>query len=113
MNLACVLPFGARRDFPVFERGGPFDPLMVEPEERIGPHVTKLERQVFRVAEPSEVEAGKARVRLPRRRTAIARVPEASSSKLSQRNNSLSSDSAAETHTVRSNAPFALHPPCS
>jgi hypothetical protein len=27
-----------RRDFPVFERGGPFDPLVVEPEERVGSH---------------------------------------------------------------------------
>jgi hypothetical protein len=48
LNLACVLPFGARRDFPVFERSEPFDPLMVEPEERYGPHVTKLKRKVFR-----------------------------------------------------------------
>jgi hypothetical protein len=61
------LPFGARRDFPVFERGRPFDPLMVEPEERVGPHVTKLERQVFRVAEPSEVEAGKEMPKKPQK----------------------------------------------
>jgi hypothetical protein len=33
---------------------------MVEPEKRIGPRVAKLKRQVFRVAEPSEVIAGKA-----------------------------------------------------
>jgi len=58
LNLICILLFGARCDFPAFERCGPFDPLVIDPEDRVGPRVANLQRQVFRIAKPSEVKPG-------------------------------------------------------
>jgi hypothetical protein len=55
---------------------------------------------------------GQARVRLPRRRTAIAHVPGARNSKPLSQNNFLFLDVASETHTVRWSAPLALALPC-
>ena len=56
---------------------------------------------------------GDARVRLPRRRTAIAHAPGASSSKPLRSNNSWSSGIVFETRAARSSVPLALDSPCS